>query len=327
MQNEGSSATPESVDAQVAALRELRDFLARALVDTQRSPLRRSIALLNRQLEDFLERVERERDPAGALARLEQILLGNFPQQITRLRGALAPGPLALADLPTEIVVRMRTSGGHARVQIFASENLEDEGSLARFVDSVSEILPRATGMAVDLVEFARTTVDALRQALLLALVAIALIVWLLWRNLTDTLIVIVPLLLGSLLTLAAMALLGLSFNFANVIVIPLLLGIGVDTGIHLMHRSKSAAIEEDLLETVTARAAFYSAATTIVSFGNLALSGHRGIRSLGVLLVVSMCIMMLSNLVFLPALLAVRARRAAISRGPASPLPEERVV
>ena len=318
MRREGSSTIPESIDAQVAALRELRDFLAKSLVDTQRSPLRRSIRLLNRQLDEFLERVERERDPAGALARLEQILLGNFPQQITRLRGALAPARLALADLPAEIVRRMRASDGHSRVQIFASENLENEGALARFVDSVDEILPQATGMAVDLVQFARTTVDALRQALVVALLTIAAIVWLLWRSLTDTLIVILPLLLGSLLTLAAMALLGLSFNFANVIVIPLLLGIGVDTGIHLMHRSKSAARDEDLLETVTARAAFYSAATTIVSFGNLALSGHRGIRSLGVLLVLSMCIMLLSNLVFLPALLAVRARRGADRHGPA---------
>ena len=162
--------------------------------------------------------------------------------------------------------------------------------------------------------EFARTTVGALRQALVVALIAIAAIVWLLWRSLGDTLMVILPLLLGALLTLAAMVLFGLSFNFANVVVIPLLLGIGVDTGIHLMHRSKSAASDEELLETVTARAAFYSAATTIVSFGNLALSSHRGIRSLGVLLVVSMCITLLSNLVFLPALLTARARRATMT-------------
>lgn len=323
MQREGESTLPESPDVQVAALRELRDFLERSLVDTKRSPLRRSIRLLKHKLDEFLERVDREHDPAGALARLEQILLGSFPQQITRLRGALAPGPLAFADLPAEIVHRMRAPTGQARVQVFASENLENQGSLVRFVDSTSAILPRATGMAVDLVEFARTTAAALRQALLVALLAIAIIVWLLWRNLGDTLFVLLPLLLGALLTLGAMALFGLSFNFANIVVIPLLLGIGVDTGIHLMHRSKTVTSGDELLATVTARAAFFSAATTIVSFGNLAISGHRGIRSLGVLLVLSMCIMLLANLVFLPALLAVRARRAG---GRVPPVPEERL-
>jgi predicted RND superfamily exporter protein len=165
--------------------------------------------------------------------------------------------------------------------------------------------------MAVDLVEFGRTTAGALRQALAVALCAIAGVVWLLWRNLGDTLVVILPLLLGSLLTGAAMALFGLDFNFANVLVIPLLLGMGVDTGIHLMHRWKSAAAGEDLLETVTARAAFFSAATTIASFGNLALSAHRGVRSLGLLLVIAMCLTLLANLVFLPALLARRRRGA----------------
>jgi hopanoid biosynthesis associated RND transporter like protein HpnN len=310
MRREGATALPADVGAQVAALRELRDYLAGSEIGAKRSPLRDSIQLLRRQLDEFLERVERERDPAGALVRLEQVLLGNLPQQIGRLRAALAPGPVTLDDVPEEIVRRMRAPDGRSRVQVFASENLEAEGALGRFADSVRGGLPDATGMAVDLVEFGRTTVDALRQALVIALIAIAAIVWLLWRSLTDTLIVIVPLLLGSLLTLAAMGLLGLSFNFANVVVIPLLLGIGVDTGIHLMHRSKTAASGEDLLETVTARAAFYSAATTIISFGNLALSSHRGIRSLGILLVVSMCITLLSNLVFLPALLAARAKR-----------------
>jgi hopanoid biosynthesis associated RND transporter like protein HpnN len=311
MQREGETQLPESIDAQVEALRELRDFLATSTIDGKRTPLRGSIRLLRAQLDDFIERVDREGDPAGALARLEKILLGNLPGQIARLREALTPGPLTMEDVPDEIVQRMRAPDGRSRVQIFANENLEGEGALVRFYDSVRTIVPDATGMATDLVEFARTTVDALREALVIALLAIAAIVWLLWRSLSDTVILTLPLLLGALLTLAAMGALGLSFNFANVVVIPLLLGIGVDTGIHLLHRSKSAPSDEELLETVTARAAFYSAAATIVSFGNLALSSHRGIRSLGILLVVSMCITLLSNLVFLPALLAARATRA----------------
>jgi hopanoid biosynthesis associated RND transporter like protein HpnN len=311
MQPAAKTALPESVESQVAALRELHGFLDRYPPGEGRSPLLRSVQLLEQRLDEFLERVEGERDPAGALARLEQVLLGNLPQQIARLRAALDPGEVALADLPPQIVRRMRAEDGRARLQIFARENLEEPGSLYRFVDTASERVPYGTGMAVDLVQFARTTADALRQALFVALLAILAIVWLLWRNLADTALVVIPLLLGSLLTAGAMAALGLSFNFANVLVIPLLLGVGVDTGIHLMHRSKTAATGQDLLETVTARAAFYSAATTMASFGNLALSAHRGIRSLGILLVVAMLFTLLANLVFLPALLTLRERRA----------------
>jgi hopanoid biosynthesis associated RND transporter like protein HpnN len=315
MQPAAKTALPEGVEPQVAALRELHGFLDRYPPGEGRSPLRRSVQLLEQRLDEFLQRVEGERDPAAALARLEQVLLGNLPQQIARLRAALDPGELRLADLPPQIVQRMRAEDGRARLQIFARENLEEPGSLYRFVDTASERVPDGTGMAVDLVQFARTTAGALRQAFSAALLAILAIVWLLWRNLADTALVVIPLLLGSLLSAGAMAALGLSFNFANVLVIPLLLGVGVDTGIHLMHRSKSAAVGQDLLETVTARAAFYSAATTVASFGNLALSAHRGIRSLGIVLVVAMLFTLLANLVFLPALLSLRERRA-LARG-----------
>jgi predicted RND superfamily exporter protein len=132
------------------------------------------------------------------------------------------------------------------------------------------------------------------------------LLLWLLWRRITEMLLVLTPLLLGAALTGASMVLLGIPFNFANVIVIPLLLGVGVDSGIHLVHR---ASIEPDaeggLLATPTARAVFFSAATTIASFGALAFSSHRGIASLGITLVMGMVAILLSTLVVLPALIA----------------------
>ena len=98
-----------------------------------------------------------------------------------------------------------------------------------------------------------------------------------------------------------------------NVVVVPLLLGIGVDSGIHLVHRAEALARTPeggDLLSSTTARAVFYSALTTTVSFGTLALSSHRGVSSLGVVLAMGMTITVLSNLVVLPALLALRHRR-----------------
>jgi predicted RND superfamily exporter protein len=106
------------------------------------------------------------------------------------------------------------------------------------------------------------------------------------------------------------MVALGLSFNFANVVVLPLLLGVGVDSGIHLVYSARSVRADEGmLLETTTARAVFYSALTTIASFASMAGSGHRGISSLAVVLVCAMVLTLAANLVFLPALLALRRR------------------
>jgi len=104
------------------------------------------------------------------------------------------------------------------------------------------------------------------------------------------------------------MALLGMPFNFANVLVLPLLFGIGVDSGIHLVHRARQEAGHSvgHLVESATAGAVFFSAMTTTLSFGTLALSGHQGMHTLGVMLTIGMFWTVIANLVVLPALLTV---------------------
>jgi hypothetical protein len=159
--------------------------------------------------------------------------------------------------------------------------------------------------------------VAALQQAFLLAFVLIAALVWLIWRNLRDLVLVLTPLILAGLLTGAVSVLAGLPINFADVIVLPLLLGIGVDSGIHLVHRHRSGIdTQGDLLATSTSRAVFWSALTTIASFGSLAFASHRGMASLGQLLTLGIALMLVANLVVLPALITLvsgaRTRRDA---------------
>ena len=110
---------------------------------------------------------------------------------------------------------------------------------------------------------------------------------------------------LAAIATGAAATLIGQPFNFANVITLPLLLGIGVDNGIHMANRHRSApAADGNVLGTATARAVVFSAATTTVSFGSLAFSAHPGTASMGLLLTLGMIIALISALVILPALL-----------------------
>ena len=144
----------------------------------------------------------------------------------------------------------------------------------------------------------------AFQQAFITALVAISLLTWILMRDLRDTLLVLTPVLLGTLLTVGATVLLDMPFNFANVIALPLLLGICVDNGMHIVHRHRSGTTPDGVLASSTARAVVVSALTTVVTFGGLAFSGHPGMASMGRLLTLGLGIGLACSLITLPALL-----------------------
>jgi predicted RND superfamily exporter protein len=161
--------------------------------------------------------------------------------------------------------------------------------------------------------ESARAVVRSFQQALISATVVIALLLFLLWRRASDTALVMTPLLLAAAFTGAASVILCIPLNFADVIVIPLLLGIGVDSGIHLVHRYRmEQPASGGVLATSTARAVFYSALTTMASFGSLALSVHPGMGTMGKLLTVGIVLMLVCNLIVLPALIELIGRRTA---------------
>ncbi|MCA9510437.1 MAG: MMPL family transporter [Myxococcales bacterium] len=297
-----------SVAEQVDALRALRDFLAADWVERDASPLGASMRRLRGHLDAFLARLDADVDPQTALDRLEEILLSGFPDQIARLRRALSPDEVTRASLPADLRRRMLADDGTARVQIFPKYNLEREEDMRRFVGEVQTIAPRASGIAVNLIALEDATKSSFRTALSSALVLMGLLLWLLWRRVGDMLLVFAPLALSAAITVALMGLLGIAFNFINVIVVPLLFGIGVDSGIHLVHRANAGDTDEhDLLGSTTARAVFYSALTTVVSFGSLGLSSHPGMASLGILLTIGMILTIGANLIVLPALLALR--------------------
>ena len=254
-------------------------------------------------------RIETKTDRAAALDNLEQVLLSNLPRQVQRLRNAVLAEEISREVLPDELVERMLTPSGQARVQIFPRENLQDEGALDRFVVSLREIDPYVSGVAVNLFDFEQATVSSFQRALSLAFFLIALLLYGLWRNWGDVALVLAPLVLGATVTVATMAVLGIQFTFANVIVLPLLFGIGVDSGVHLVHRAKIRLKgDESLMGTTTARAVFYSAITTVTSFGTLAFSSHRGVAGLGVVLTIGMLLTVVCNLVVLPALIELRS-------------------
>jgi len=202
---------------------------------------------------------------------------------------------------------------------VFPREDLSDHAALADFVDGVREVAPEVAGSAAEILASGRTVVRALRQALLAASAAIAFLLFVLWRSANDTSLVLIPLGLAATLTVAASVLLDIPFNFADVIVLPLLLGMGVDSGIHLVHRARVTWEHNgNLLGTSTARAVGYSALTTIASFGTMGFASHLGLATLGRLLTLGVMFTVFCNLIVLPALIVLRApKRMNVDGGP----------
>jgi len=218
-------------------------------------------------------------------------------------------------NLPAEVSERYVSTNGKYRLEVFPKKDLMNVESMREFANDVLKVAPRATDDPVTLPLTGDAVVEAFIEAFLLAGFLIFLTVLFLSRSVVDSILVMCPLVLGSSLIVGFMVVIGLDFNFANIIVLPLVLGIGVDSGVHIVHRFRKLASFEDA-DSSTARSIFFSSLTTIASFGTLALSSHRGTASMGVLLAVGTFIMMLSSLGLLPALLHRKAeekvRRAA---------------
>jgi predicted RND superfamily exporter protein len=151
--------------------------------------------------------------------------------------------------------------------------------------------------------------VGSFQQAAVLALIMIVILLFAVLRRISDVLMVLSPLALAVVITVAFTVLLKTPFNLANIIVLPLILGLGVAFGIHIVLRHRDEG-EDKMLETSTPRAVLFSALTTVGSFGALTLSNHPGTASMGYLLTLSVSLTMLCTLIVLPALLELFGAR-----------------
>lgn len=295
----------------------LRTFLPVVAGFTPTDP---TLAAEGRRLEAQLDALARQLtalEPAQrrqAIDTLRDSLLGSLPGRIDALRASLEAEPFGLDGLAADLVKRWRTPDGHYRVEIFPRDDLNDDRALREFVTQVRERVPAATDTPVVQLEAGDAVVVAFAQALISALVVIALLLYFLLRHKGDVLLVLLPLLLAALLTGAASVVLDIPFNFANVIALPLLLGIGVDSGVHIAHRFRSSPPADGLiLKTSTARGVVFSTLTTACSFGNLAFSPHAGTASMGIMLSVGVVFTLLCTLMLLPSILSLsQGRRSA---------------
>ena len=244
-----------------------------------------------------------------AIERVERSLLGGLQGSLGALRRSASQArPFGEEDLPAEVTRRWIAPDGSYRVEVVPSERLDDQAAQRAFVEAVRTIAPHATGEPVINVSAGIAVVSAFRQALLTAAGATLLVLAMSLRSLSDAARVLLPLLLAAAITGASTVLLRLDFNYANVIALPLLLGVGVDNGIHMVHRMRASSISDlEILRSSTARAVLFASLTTVFSFGNLAFSAHPGTASMGRLLTIGMLCVLACTLVLVPALAPVR--------------------
>ncbi|MBK7365344.1 MAG: MMPL family transporter [Nitrosomonas sp.] len=249
--------------------------------------------------------------PAGQtqffLNALQNDLIGQLPSVLNRLQLALEASSITDESLPDSLRQRWNNQSSDYLVAVYPSENLNDNDALKRFIRSVQRYVPQISGTPAIMLEAGEAVVDAFIHAFVLTLIGVTVALYVLLRkNMLLVAITLLPLLLAALFTVATTTLLNIPFNFANVIALPLLLGIGIDSSIHMVYRSLNAAEKQNsLLQTSTGSAIFYSALTTMAGFGSLVLSSHQGTASMGMVLAIGILHILICVFIILPTLLS----------------------
>ncbi len=244
---------------------------------------------------------------AAAVPDLDKALLSGLLRRLQILAGLLQAKPVTLADLPDDLRASWLTADGQARIEIFPQGDARDPAVLDRFVKAIHAIAPQATGTPVTIQESGRLISGAFIEAGAIAVAAITVLLAVVLRRAREVALVIAPLLLAALLTLAITVVAGMQLNYANIIALPLLLGIGVAFDIYFVMNWRAGVSEH--LQSSTARGVVFSALTTACAFGSLALSPDVGEAEMGKLLAISLAATVFCTMLVLPALLGPARR------------------
>ena len=239
------------------------------------------------------------------LAAFQQRAAGDLLTRLHALAGVADPEPPQLADLPPSLVERFVGSSGRHLLKIYGRGDIWNFDALERFVKDVRAVDPRATGNPLQAYEASLEMKRSYEQAALYSLIVILAVLWLDFRSILHALLAALPLALGMAQTLGLMGLVGIDLNPANLIGIPLILGIAVDYGVHIVHD----ALERPgpyRISASTANSVLVDALTTILGFGALMVASHKGLESLGRVLTLGVTTCTITSLVLLPAILAV---------------------
>jgi hopanoid biosynthesis associated RND transporter like protein HpnN len=241
--------------------------------------------------------------------RAAEALVPGLKTLLNQLSTSLQAAPVRVGSMPADMVRDWVAKDGTARIQVFPKDTSGTNVSLSEFSKAVMKVAPDATGAPISIRQSGTTIVDAFEQAGALSFVVITALLLLVLRRIRDVLLTIIPLLLTGILTIATAVVIRLDLNFANVIALPLLFGIGVAFNIYYVMAWREG--HTNLLQSSLTRAVIFSAATTASGFGSLWLSSHPGTASMGELLMISLFWTLATILFFMPALMGPPPKQA----------------
>ena len=245
-------------------------------------------------------------------ARAQAAMIPPLNTALDELRNYLQAQPVTLETLPPEIAREWVTQDGRYKVEILPKGDPTDNETLRRFARAVQAVEPNATGGPIAILESGRTVIRAFFEAGFWALASITILLWVVLRRFGDVLLTLIPLLMAGIVTMELMVLFGMKLNFANIIALPLLLGVGVAFKIYYIMAWRAG--QTDLLQSSLTRAVMFSALTTATAFGSLWLSSHPGTSSMGKLMALALVTTMAAAVLFQPVLMGPpreKARRA----------------
>ncbi len=235
-------------------------------------------------------------------ASAETALVEPLKVTLGDIRDSMHPQKVTAASLPPTFAGSWLSVNGSARVSVLPRGDVNDNMVLEEFVKAVTRIAPNATGQAVGIYEAGKTIVSAFIEAAVWALLSIAVLLYLMFRRFTDVLLTLFPLILAGIVTLECTVIIGMPLNYANIIALPLLLGVGVAFKIYYIVAWREG--KSGLLASPLTRAVFFSGMTTAVAFGSLMTSNHPGTASMGQLLALSLINTMAAAVLFQPLLM-----------------------
>jgi len=292
---------PDSIDApptdqeNVDSLKGSADNLRRVAGDGKGPG-----AMASRRLADALSQLAESSEATRNKA--QAIFVAPLKVVLDQLRSSLQAQPVSLKTLPADLAREWKAKDGLIRVEALPRGDPNDNDNLRKFANAVLAAEPTAIGGPVSILKSGDTVVKAFIHAGIYSLVVIGLLLWITLRRITDVLLTLVPLLVAGAVTMEICVLIGLPLNFANIVALPLLLGIGVAFKIYYVTAWRSG--RTNLLQTSLTRAIFFSALTTATAFGSLWLSSHPGTSSMGKLLALSLVTTLAAVLLFQPALM-----------------------
>ena len=297
----GPALNPESVDEppsdaeNVEALKGTVESLRKTAGDATGPG-----AVAARRLADDLSRLANSDE--ATREKTQSVFVTPLKVVFNQLRNALEAKPVSLKTLPADLVGEWKAKDGLMRVEVQPRGDPNDNETLRKFAAAVLAAEPTAIGGPVSILKSGDTIVKAFIHAGIWALVVISLLLWLTLRRIADVLLTLVPLLVAGAVTLEICVLIGLKLNFANIVALPLLLGVGVAFKIYYVTAWRAG--RTNLLQSSLTRAIFFSAMTTATAFGSLWLSSHPGTASMGKLLALSLVTTLAAVLLFQPALM-----------------------